>query len=61
MQRSEDPSTAAETLLTAGILLPLTEGSPWLQCPEDPPTRIFQTPIPFSWESSQNYGEWYYY
>lgn len=38
MQRSEGLSTAAETLLPAGVLIPLTGGSPWLQCPEDPQT-----------------------
>lgn len=47
MQRSEDPSTAAETLLPAGVLTPLTQGSPWLQCPGDPQTRIFHSPISF--------------
>lgn len=60
MQRSEDPSAAADTLLSAGILIPLTESSPWLQCPEDPQTGIFHIPIPFSLESLPNYWEWYY-
>lgn len=47
MQRSEEPSTAVETLLPAGILTPLTQGSPLLQCPGDPQTRIFHSPTPF--------------
>lgn len=59
MQRSEDPRTAAGTLFPAGVLTPLTQGSPWLQCPEDPQTGIFHSPTPFGWESLQNYGEWY--
>lgn len=42
MQRSEDLSTAAETLLPAGIFIPPTGGSAWLQCPEDPQTNFSQ-------------------
>lgn len=60
MQGSEDPSTAAETLLPAGILIPLIEGSPWLQCSEDPHIRIFHSPIPFSLQFLQSYRELYY-
>lgn len=46
MQRSEDRNTAAETLLPAGVLIPLTGGSHWLQHPEDPDLN-FSEPYSF--------------